>query len=60
MKGPNASKTRADNLKDEPEPNEPKEGSPQKEISDSTTNEKVSNKFVLDFSIPLNTQVPHK
>jgi hypothetical protein len=39
---------------------EPKEGSLQKEISDSTTNEKVSNKSVPDVSTPLNTQVPDK
>jgi hypothetical protein len=60
MKGLDASKTRADNLKDEPKPDEPKEASLQKEIIYSTTNKKVSNKSVLDVSTPLNTQVPEK
>jgi hypothetical protein len=39
MKGPDASETRVDNPKDEPKLDEPKEGSPQKELRDSTANE---------------------
>jgi hypothetical protein len=50
----------ADNPKDKPEPDEPKEGSPQKEINDSTVNEQVSIKSFPDVSIPLNTQIPDK
>jgi hypothetical protein len=41
-KEPNESKTKADS-NDEPEPEETKKGSPQKEINSSETDEKVSN-----------------
>jgi hypothetical protein len=45
-------------LKDKPESDEPKKESLQKEINGSAANEQVSNKFVPDVSIPLNTQIP--
>jgi hypothetical protein len=42
MENPDASETRADNLEDKSEPDEPKEGSPQKEIDVSMTDAQVS------------------
>jgi hypothetical protein len=57
---PEALETRADNPKDKSEPDEPKEGSPQKEIDDSTTDEQVSIESFPNASIPLDTQIPNK
>jgi hypothetical protein len=59
-KNPEASETRADDLKGKSEPDEPKGGSPQKEVDDSTAHEKVSIGSFPDVSISLDTQIPDK
>jgi hypothetical protein len=54
------SETRADNPKGKSELDEPKGGSPQKEVNDSTDHEQVSIGYFLDVSISLDTQIPNK
>jgi hypothetical protein len=52
--------TRADDLKGKSEPDEPKGGSPQKEVGNSTADEQVSIEYFPDVSISLDTQIPDK
>jgi hypothetical protein len=56
-KEPNESETEAD-LNDEPEPEETKKGSPQKEINSSVADEKICNESMPDTSMFPNTQIP--
>jgi hypothetical protein len=57
---PKVPETQVDNSKGKSEPDEPKEGSPQKEVSDLTVDEQVSIRDFSNISISLDTQIPDK